>query len=184
VNVNWSGQGSGDFNPAREPITLPQDVSFVQLADENDPWPLLPVMTKEARTNTNPLYPKNVGYQFRGYVLDDASIPTFQYRSGSIDIEDRSVAVSASDQAVLKRTLRLNSGSGKAVWFRVLTGEIIQESETVFRTEKLRVTIPKVEAKLRPIVDQSGQSELLLRLQLSKGQLNLELQYEPLKESR
>ena len=109
IGVNWSGQGSGDFNPASEPITLAQDVSFVQLADENAPWPLLPVMTKEARTNPNPLYPKNVGYQFRGYFLGELSIPTFMYRSGTIEIEDRSVAAGTDEQRQLKRVLQFES---------------------------------------------------------------------------
>ena len=132
IGVNWSGQGSGDFNPASEPITLAQDVSFAQLADPKTPWPLLPVMTKEARTNPNPLYPKNVGYQFRGYYLGDLSIPTFMYRSGTIEIEDRSMAAGTEGQRQLKRVLQFDSPTRQAVWFRGLTGDISQESEHVF----------------------------------------------------
>jgi len=116
--VNWSGQGSGDFNPASEPITLAQDVSLVQFANENAPWPLLPVITKEARTNPNPLYPKNVGYQFRGYYLSELSIPTFMYRTGTIEIEDRSVAAGSEDKRQLKRVLQFNSPMPQTVWFR------------------------------------------------------------------
>lgn len=118
IGVNWSGQGSGDFNPSSEPITLAQDVSFVQLADDKTPWPLMPVMTKEARTNPNPLYPKNVGYQFRGYFLGESLIPTFQYRSGTIAIEDRSVAVGSDEQRQLKRVLQFDSPTPQTVWFR------------------------------------------------------------------
>lgn len=181
IGVNWSGQGSGDFNPASEPITLAQDVSFAQLADPKTPWPLLPVMTKEARTNPNPLYPKNVGYQFRGYYLGDLSIPTFMYRIGTIEIEDRSVAAGTEGQRQLKRVLQFDSPTRQAVWFRGLTGDISQESDHVFRSGQLRLTIPKIETKLRALSDEPNRSELLLQLQIPKGKSTLEFLYEPLK---
>lgn len=182
IGVNWSGQGSGDFNPSSEPITLAQDVSFVQLADDKTPWPLMPVMTKEARTNPNPLYPKNVGYQFRGYFLGESLIPTFQYRSGTIAIEDRSVAVGSDEQRQLKRVLQFDSPTPQTVWFRALTGDILQESERVFRSGRLRLTIPPTETKLRSLSDEPKRSELLLRLQIPQGKSSLEFVYEPLKK--
>lgn len=182
IGVNWSGQGSGDFNPASEPITLAQDVSIVQLADENASWPLMPVMTKEAKTNPDPLYPKNVGYQFRGYFMGESSIPTFMYQSGMIEIEDRSVAAGSEEQRQLKRVLQLDSPSQQTVWFRVLTGDIIHESDQVFRSGRLRLTIPVTETKLRSLSDEPKRSELLLRLELPQGKSTLELLYEPLKK--
>ncbi len=183
IGVNWSGQGSGDFNPASEPITLAQDVSFAQLADEKTPWPLLPVMTKEARTNPNPLYPKNVGYQFRGYFLGESSIPTFMYRSGTIEIEDRSVATGVEAQRHLTRVLQFDSPTPQTVWFRALTGDISSESERVFRSGRLRLTIPATEAKLRSLSDEPKRSELLLRLQIPQGKSSLEFLYESLKKA-
>jgi len=182
IGVNWSGQGSGDFNPASEPVTLAQDVSFVQLADEHAPWPLLPVMTKEARTNPNPLYPKNVGYQFRGYFIDELSIPTLMYRSGTIEIEDRSVATGSEEQRQLKRVLSFDSPQQQSIWFRALTGDISQESERVFRSGRLRLTLPNAETKSRPLANDPQRFELLLRLALPQGKSSLELNYEPLKK--
>lgn len=180
ISVNWSGQGSGNFHPAGEPITLAQDVSFVSLTDESAPWPLLPVMTKETKTNPNPLYPKNIGYQFRGYFLDESSIPTFQYRSGSIEIEDRSVATGTDEPRQLRRVLQFDAPSAQTIWFRALTGDIQQESERVFRRGNLRLTIPPAEAKLRALSDEPPRSELLLRLPLLQGRSTLECLYEPL----
>ena len=182
IGVNWSGQGSGDFNPASEPITLAQDVSFVPFVDENDPWPLMPVMTKEARTNPDPLYPRNVGYQFRGYFLGKSSIPTFMYRSGTIEIEDQSVAAGTDEHRQLQRVLLFDSPTPHTIWFRALTGDIHQESEQVFRDGRLRLTIPQTETKLRSLSDESTRSELLLRLQLPQGKSILEFMYEPLKK--
>jgi mono/diheme cytochrome c family protein len=180
IGVNWSGQGSGDFNPASEPMTLSQDVSFTQLADENTPWPLLPAMTKEAPTNPNPLYPKNVGYQFRGYFLDERSIPTFMYRSGTIEIEDRSVAVGNEEQPQLLRHLQFESPTPQTIWFRALVGGIRRESENAVRLGRLRLILPPIESKLRWISEETNQSELLLRLDLPQGKSTLEFTYEPL----
>ena len=180
IGVNWSGQGSGDFNPSSQPVTFAQDISFARLADENSPWPLMPVMTKEARTNPDPLYPKNLGYQFRGYYLDESSIPTFMYRSGTIEIEDRSSAIEAEEQRRLKRILSFDSPMPQIVWFRALTGEIVEETERVYRSGALRLTIPITEKKLRGLSAESNRSELLLRLQLPQGKSTLEFTYEPL----
>jgi len=178
IAVNWSGQGSGDFHPASEPITLAQDVSFAQLTDEKAPWPLMPLMTKEAKTNPNPLYPKNIGYQFRGYVLDEAMIPTFQYRSGNIEIEDRTSAAGTDEQRLLKRVLRFDTPSPQTIWFRVLTGDIENESERVYRSGQVRLTIPPAETKLRALSDEPKRAELLLRLSLPQGSSTLEFLYE------
>ena len=182
ISVNWSGQGSGDFNPAGEAIALSQDVSFASLADENAAWPLLPVMTKDAPVNPNPLYPKNVGYQFRGYYVHASSIPTFQYRSGSVDIEDTIVAFGQREHRMLQRALRFESTSPQTIWFRALVGDISRESEQIFRRGRLRIYIPATEAKLRPLSDESNQSELLLRLDVPQGITFLEFRYEILKK--
>ncbi|MCA9009296.1 MAG: hypothetical protein KDB01_06095 [Planctomycetaceae bacterium] len=179
INVNWSGQGSGDFNPAREPFTLAQDVSFVSLGDENTPWPLMPVMTKESPVNPDPLYPKNVGYQFHGYYLDESLIPTFQYRSGSVEIEDRSIATGDEQQQFLKRVLQFESLTPQTLWFRALTGEVSQETDQVFRSGLLRFVIPAVESKLRPLAGDEKQFELLLRLEIPQGKSSLEFLYVP-----
>jgi mono/diheme cytochrome c family protein len=178
ISVNWSGQGSGDFNPASNAITLAQDVSFVSLDSESETWPLLPVMTKEAPTNPNPLYPKNVGYQFRGYYLDESSVPVFQYRSGSLEIEDRTVASSEGGAQQLRRTLYFDSPAAQVIWFRALVGDIIQESAQVFRRDRLRLSIPANDTLLRSLSDEPKQLELLLRLEIPQGKSTMEFQYE------
>ncbi len=181
VNVNWSGQGAGDFNPAGPAITLAQDVSFARLADGDAPWPLMPVMTKEAPINPDPLYPKNLGYQFRGYEFDENFVPTLLYRFGEIEIQDRSVVTGSDDQQALSRSLQLASPVPQTVWFRALTGDVVQESERVFSSGKVRLTIPATQFNLRRMDDESQQSELLLQLKLPQGKSNLEFIYEPIK---
>lgn len=182
VHVNWSGQGAGDFHPASEPAQLAQDVSFARLADENDPWPLLPVLSKEARTNPNPLYPKNVGYQFRGYYFDSRAIPTFQYRSGEVEIDDKIDAQAPSESSRLRRVLTFESPAPRTLWFRALTGEIQTESERSYRSGRLSVSLPSTATKLRPLAADPKQAELLIRIELPAGKTSLELVYELLQK--
>ena len=180
ISVDRNGQGSGGFNPSADPIMLAQDVSFVRLANSDAPWPLLPVMTKEAKVNPDPLYPKNQGYQFRGYSLESLMIPTFRYQTGAIEVEDRTVAGKASDRLCLTRTLRLTTQDPQELWFRALTGEITAESEQVYRVGRLRLRIPAVRTKLRPVQGNAGSSELLLHLEVPRGSSTMEMIYEPL----
>ena len=187
IRVDRSGQGSGSFTPASPSIPLHQDVSFAELLDAEAPWPLRPVMTKENPVNPNPLYPKNLGYQFRGYFLDNESIPTLMYQFRDIEIQDHSKAINAISQLRLNRTLQFASPHEHLIWFRALVGEIETESTLEFKTPKLRIVISPdqalgsnafVQTLVRPSSSDSKLSELLLRLELPKNQSTLSLTYE------
>ncbi len=181
VRVDRGGQGSGAFQPIGKHVVLAQDVSFFALPDEQTPWPLRPVMTKQAPVNPDPLYPRDRGYQFKGYYLDDASIPTFMYRSGDIDIEDRSTSGSGSEQGRLIRNMTLNAPKAQTIWFRALTGKIEAESKQRFKSSELLLSIPPVPTLLRPIAADKNASELLLKLDIPQGKFNLTVTYELLK---
>ncbi len=178
VRVNRSGQGSGEFNPAGRYVQLAKDLSFFDLADEKAAWPLLPVMTKGAPVNPDPLYPKNCGYQFKGYHTDDASIPTFMYRSGDIAIEDRSAAETADKKLRLVRKLMFDSPNDRTVWFRALAGKVEAESKYQFKVSGLRLTVPTVPTVLRPTAADPTASELLLKFAIPKGTSTQTLSYE------
>jgi mono/diheme cytochrome c family protein len=179
IRVDRGGQGSGSFNPASRHVPLAQDVSFFALADEKSPWPLRPVMTKDQPVNPDPLYPKNRGYQFKGYYMDDASVPTFMYRSGDIGIEDRSAP--GAEKGRLVRTLTLDSPKAQTVWFRALTGKVEAESKQRFKTPELRLSLPPAETVLRPMSADKTASELLLKIAVPKGKSELAVTYELLK---
>ena len=178
MRVNRGGQGSGGFNPAAKSVQLAQDVSFCALADEKTAWPLRPVMTKEAPANPDPLYPKNRGYQFKGYFMDDASVPTFMYLSGDIAIEDRSTAQTAGKKLRLVRTLTFDSPKEQTVWFRALTGKVETESKVQFKTPELKLSIPQVPSVLRATATDPKASELLLKFEIPKGKSTQTLTYE------
>ncbi len=180
VQVDRGGQGSGGFNPASRHVALAQDVSFFDLPDEKTPWPLRPVMTKEVRVNPDPLYPKNRGYQFKGYDLDDASIPTFKYRSGDLEIEDRSTADTTGKKLV--RQLTFHSPKERTIWFRALTGKVVAESaKGQFKSGELLLSFPPAPTLLRPNSADEKTLELLLKLDIPSGQSTRTLTYELLK---
>ncbi|MFO0936932.1 MAG: cytochrome c [Gemmataceae bacterium] len=178
IRVNRSGQGSGGFQPAGRFVALDQDVSFYALPDKETAWPLRPVMTKEAPVNPDPLYPKNRGYQFKGYVLGDQSIPTFMYRSGDIDIEDSSRVKITKANPQLVRTFRFQSPKAQTIWFRALTGPVESISKTQFQSTGVRLGIPELETVLRTNPTDAKSKELLLKLDLPAGASQQTLTYE------
>jgi mono/diheme cytochrome c family protein len=181
IRVDRSGQGSGSFNPASKHVALAQDVSFYRLADDQTPWPLRPVMTQKEPVNPDPLYPKNRGYQFKGYYLDDASIPTFMYRTGDVEIEDRSTASAEKNTGQLIRILAFNSPKAETIWFRALNGKIEAESKQRFITPELRLSIPPAPTVMRADSANKNALELLLKLEIPQGKSKLSFTYEILK---
>ncbi len=178
VRVDRSGQGAGSFHPLTRAVALAQDVAFLDLADEQTPWPLRPQMTKEQPVNPDPLYPKNHGYQFKGYYFDAAFVPTLMYRSGEIEIEDRSTAKGDGEKAVLERTLSFSAPKARTLWFRALTGKIDSESDQVFKVANLRLSIPKTPTLLRPLEVADEGQELLLKLEIPSGKSKVTMTYD------
>ena len=102
------------------------------------------------------------------------------YRCGTIAIEDRSTAVGSADQQRLVRVLQFDSPTAQTIWFRPLTGDITRESDRTFKAGRLRLTVPNVDIKLRPLPDNPESSELLLKLEIPQGESAQEFLYEPL----
>jgi len=178
VNVSWGGQGSGNFNPRVRPIELAQDVTFYRLDKDDAPWPLRPVMDKDNPVNPNPLYPRNLGYQFKGYQLDEEGVPTFMYRTGDVAVEDRVNGVAANRLNRLERRLRFDAPKGDTVYFRALTGKVRLLTPTQFATTAVKMWVPEDTALLRGDGDTR---ELLLKLKLPSGKSEVEIGYELLR---
>ncbi|MBT7852017.1 MAG: hypothetical protein HN675_01740 [Opitutae bacterium] len=182
VSVGWGGQGAGSFNPRSRSINLPRDVSFLQRFDEKEKWPLLPVMTKENPVNPDPLYPRNLGYRFLGYAFDDAFVPTFSYRCGDVGIEDVSVAGEKDGHALLKRTLKFVAPAAQTLHFRVIAGKVEAVSDTHYKTPDLKLKLPVTTTILRrPLGADPALRELILKLDLPKGETRLLIDYELLR---
>jgi len=177
VSANWRSQGAGDFNPSERSIQLAQDVAFLQAKDSEDKWPLMPVMTKENPVNPDPLYPKNLGYAFKGYALGKDGNPTLRYFCGEIAIEDR---FEAKSEKVLSRKFTFYASQAGVLHFRVLTGKITKEADGVYKTEDLRLLLGNAETILRPSgVD--GEEELLVKIPLAPKNNTYSIDYEILR---
>ena len=177
VNVNWKSQGAGDFTPIGKTVNLPADVAFLPLKDEKEPWPLMPVMGKEKAPNPDPLYPRNHGYAFQGYALDDASIPTFTYRCGETTIADKIVPSDSAGTKTLRRTLNFTATAPATLYFRALTGKIESESPTAFKTPELRLGFTGGSPLLRPAAGGGGEQELLIKISVPKGNSTCTVDY-------
>lgn len=120
VRVNWNGQGAGDFGPLGPATELPRDVALLEGDIAAKDWPLRPVMTEEAPVNPDPTYPRQHGYHFLGYQLDEGGVPTLRYSIGEVVVEDRSVPVERDGRVALERTLRLESESRTLLQLRLV----------------------------------------------------------------
>jgi mono/diheme cytochrome c family protein len=178
VSVGWGGQGAGNFNPRARPIELAQDVAFYRLAKDDEPWPLLPKIDKENPVNPDPLYPRNRGYQFKGYQLDANGVPTFMYRTGAVEVDDTPRAVVTNSMHGLVRTIRFESAKDETVHFRALTGKVRQLTPTQFSADAVKLWVPVGTALLR---GEGAQKELLLKLKLPKGKSKIQIRYELLR---
>jgi mono/diheme cytochrome c family protein len=179
VSVGWGGQGAGNFNPRSRSVQLSQDFAFQPVNQRGKPWPTLPKMTKENPVNPDPLYPKNLGYRFRGYSLDDQGIPTFSYEFGKLAVEDFSRPQPLAEVHLLRRTLRINSPGQDRLLFRALVGKIEREKEGVFATPELRLRILDGKPRLRE--GREGNAELIIELSLKKGKSEFVFDYEALR---
>lgn len=180
VRVRWDGQGAGDFNPAARAIALAQDVGFARLNDAAEPWPLKPVMTEEAPVNPDPLYPRRLGYRFRGYKMNEAQVPSLLYQMGEIAIEDRTVFDASTEAGALLRSIEFNAPNADALYLRALTGQIEELGPTTFKVGALRLTVPAGTARLRAMTGDENASELLLQLEIPQGESKIEIRYEVL----
>ena len=136
-------------------------------------------MTKENPINPYPLYPKNLGYRFRGYSLDDQGTPTFSYEFGKLAIEDSSHPQPLAEVHLLRRTLRITSPGQDKLLFRSLVGKIEREKERVFATPDLRLRILDGKPRLRE--GPEGNVELIIELSLKKGESEFVFDYEALR---
>ena len=185
LSVRWDGQGAGDFDPAAPVIELARDLCLAQLDSRESPWPLRPRMDDQHPVNPDPTYPRQYGYRFRGYDLDQADVPTLRYAIGAVEIEDRSVGEREQGRALLRRRLHCESPAAETLWFRALVGDFGASpgatSGRDFELGRLRLRIPDVPIHVRLLPGSANERELLLELALPEGPSEWSFEYEILR---
>ena len=102
----WRGQGSGNVNErTREVVRFPLGPGFAVLENLETPWPELEKGKKAP------------DYQFKGYQLDEKRRPTFLYKVGELEIEDR--IDDHADARTLFRRLKTKGTTAKNLYLRI-----------------------------------------------------------------
>lgn len=113
------------------PVTMPEGVALAFLEDSESAWPT-PGAADLSR------------HHFRGYRLDKQGVPTFLYRVGHVEVEDR---IEPNDQQQLIRTLRIirqkQTDSEPPLWIRLHAGKTLEVNRggTCFDDKGLMVSI-------------------------------------------
>lgn len=141
------------FAPPADPlgskaVLFPPGPSVANLKNNQQPWP---VYSPEAHDP-----------QFRGYRVDANGIPTFLYRCGDVDIEDR---FEATDKQTLKRRLTITgnqkSSDSETLWLRGLTGKTLKQLNptTMQNQAGLQVSVSSALAKAGLLRKHDNQSD-------------------------
>jgi mono/diheme cytochrome c family protein len=171
----WKGDFAsvdlGRFRPSgTDLISLPPGIPFDRLTSLEDNWPY--------KGKTNHAFPQDHGYQFGGYHLDAARRPTFFYQYGDIAVEDYfEDAHDKEGNAYFKRTLRFDAPADQSpFYFRAAAGKkITAPTERTFLADRLQL---RITSDHKGIIREGENGDVLIPLQLSKGQSTLTLEYQ------
>lgn len=135
----------------KNPMLLPAGAPLALLENQNQPWP-------EFSAEKNP-------YQFQGYRVDKAGIPTFLYRIGQVEIEDR---IAPGKKQTLKRTFKIkgapSSGAQTKLWFRGLTGKALKliKPGTMQNQDGLTVSVSNASAKTSELRTNKNETDWII----------------------
>lgn len=161
---------NGSFHPRGEDrISLPPGVPFHRLKSPDENWPY--------KGKSNHAFPKDHGYRWEGYRLDEQRRPVFRYRYGEIEVDDYfEDRVDTGGRAYFQRTLRLVASAPQEPFhFRAAAGlSAVKISETEFRLKSLQL---RIEEGREALVREGNPSEVLIPLHLPKGETQIVLEY-------
>ena len=111
---HWNGRGQGFEPPLGDHVLrIEPTVPLAVLASRDAPWP-------EAS-------PRERGYRFRGYRLDESGRPTFRYDGPGFAVEDRSVPAAGSPENYFVRRLQITTPERvDGLYFRAAQGRQIE----------------------------------------------------------
>ena len=150
-------------------IAFPPGIPFHRLESMDANWPY--------KSKTNYLFPQNLGYQFRGYRLDETRRPTFQYEYGDIKVDDFFEDVTEETKgAKFKRTFTFDTPTAqKLFYFRAGVGELIKaKTDKVYQIDKLQISIT---SDHKGLIREGNPGDLLIPIELPKGKSTLTLEY-------
>ena len=152
ASKHWVGRGPGNQTPlGGNPVGFEKVAPVASLADVMTPWP----------TDA----PRERGYRFLGYRLDELGRPAFRYTLPSASVEDKLVPVTGEITSSLMREIVIKpegSQGDEKLFFRAAVGEIELTSAGHYRLGQnisMKLETGGVDAFIRDI---NGVSELLV----------------------
>lgn len=169
ANGMWEGRGGKALGPlGTDVINLPPGPSFAFLDSPAAPWPT-------AKAND-----RNLGGQFKGYVLDKQQRPTFRYQLNGLEVNEQPLPLLQPGGAALIRKFELKgttTADAKPLFFLAAAGSTIEPMETPGKyivDGKVRVTL---KGDAAPTVrDGAAGKELLIPVKLNGGSASFEVE--------
>jgi mono/diheme cytochrome c family protein len=160
----WEGRGGSALGPLGiDVINLPPGPAFAVLADSGAEWP-----APRAKQ-------RDVGGDFKGYVLDKEMRPAFRYVLNGVEVRESPVPLLKPGGASLVRRFELTSKSDVAgLHFLAASGKQIEPTSAgawkVDDKLTVRLTAGASAEGIKPIVrDGNGGKELIVPVRFNKG---------------
>jgi len=173
LRLLWKGEfanaNPGNFSArGSDRISFPAGIPFHRLASLEDNWPY--------KRKTDYLFPQDHGYKFGGYYLDEKRRPTFMYRYGDVTVEEYfEDQVDSEKRAYFRRTFTFQTDvEQKEFYFRAASADKISQTGKTFQADRLKVTVVSDHGG---IIRKGEPQELLIPLELPKGESKLVLEY-------
>jgi hypothetical protein len=161
----WEGRGGDHLGPlGTDVIDLPPGPSFAILDSADAAWPI-PKKVDHGET-------RDMGGQFKGYILDKEDRPIFHYVLHDVDITEQPLPILKAGGADLERRFHLAGKSPvKGLNFLAAQGKSIEEKspgEWVV-DGKLKIKVTSGQGVGKPLVRKSGNNmQLLLPIAFDK----------------
>ena len=150
ASKHWVGRGQGNQFPFGGGVyTLEKVTPIARLQDLKTPWP----------TDS----PRQRGYRFLGYRLDDRGQPTFRYRGPAFQVQDKPVPVLGDVVSSFRREIDVKPSVGAKVagdlYFRAGVGKKIETDNNNYVIDDDLTIRLNQKPTLRTV---NGQTELLV----------------------
>jgi hypothetical protein len=158
ASMHWEGRGNGSQRPLGDHVMAWEESSPVAILESPDAaW--------------SAALPKERGYKFRGYALDDQKRPTFRYDAGNLHVDDHfEPVVNESGDASFRRRVTISADGAVAnVYFRAASGRSIESQPDGWYLVNESVRLHIAAASRPSLRNNNGVMELLVPVDLTSG---------------
>jgi hypothetical protein len=157
ASMHWEGRGDGFQRPLGDHVIRWEETAPVAVLTSTDaPWP------GES--------PKDRGYAFRGYRLNERKQPTFLYQTPQFRVEDFPQPVARGAEGVFTRRLTITAAEPvENVYVRVAAGRKIEPQADGAFLVNGAVRVKLTSAATSILRESNGREELLVPLDLTTG---------------